>query len=266
MIPVRYIRDWLSGSPVNGYNQWVEIKALNATGTNLALGSPVTASSGGNPALITDGVVTTSPYYSSGPGPQWVRVDLGAIRTDISSLTVWHYFGDGRTFHGSKTEISIDGVNWLPLFDAVVSGEYTETVTGHAVPLSTDLSLAHGGTFPFGIVGTDGYFLPSTLPERAASVPMYNQATARSAGGVAYGYDPVHVERSLDLHWPRMSDFDAMRLTEFFTAVNGMVSDFTVFDASGAAGYVARFATPRLDIVDRAYGVKEVSLSLRGAL
>ncbi len=274
MIPIRYIRDWLDRNSQSQNNNWIEIKAIIPDGTNVALGKGVTPSlsGSGNPALVTDGDITCisgitgTQFYISGPvPPQSVTIDLGSVHMDVQNIIVWHWYSDARTYHGTRTEISTDGVNWLPLFDSAVSGEYVETVSGHIIPLSTDLAVAHGGNyFPFGFVAVEGYFLPSTLPERPTSMPVYNQATARSAGGVGFGYSPVRFDRSLNIHWTRLTDFDTIRLTEFFATVKGMAADFTVFDAPGAVGYVAGFATPKLDIVDRVYGLKEVSLFLRG--
>lgn len=132
----RYIRDWCAGNTTNNWNGWNEIKVVLKNGTNIALGKPVT---GGVPSLpstpyslITDG--NTTNYANTPPQtpPQagWVRIDLGQIYYDIDYIQVWHYWQDGRTYFGTKTEISVDGVNWTPVFDSAKSGTYKETEAG----------------------------------------------------------------------------------------------------------------------------------------
>ncbi len=43
---------------------------------------------------------------------------------------MWHYAGDGRTYHNTKTQVSDDGATWYTVFDSAVSGEYVETAAG----------------------------------------------------------------------------------------------------------------------------------------
>ena len=277
MIPIRYIRDWLHGNTVSANDNWIEINALTGAGVNAAAGKSVTASSVGNnlPSLLTDGDITCvsgtsySQFYITGPVPtQFVVVDLGAIRADIVTITVWHWYSDGRTYHGTKTEVSVDGVNWLPLFDSAVLGEYAETSSGNIMAVSTDYAVLHGlGYFKFALINSNGYFVPSAVPERPTSVVTSNQFLVKTAGGVAYGFDPVVVERDIVLKWPRLRDADVELLVNFFTtAAQGMINNFTVYSDAVSVGYSARFATPRVDIVDNCAGVKEVSLSLRQVL
>lgn len=79
-------------------------------------------------ALLTDGVVTTSPYYSMSPGLQSVTVTLPNVY-DISAVKVWHYYGDSRTYYATKTEVSEDGVAWTTVFDSATAGTYQENLT-----------------------------------------------------------------------------------------------------------------------------------------
>src|SRR5690348_5463925 len=128
----RYIRDWLNGSTANANNYWNEIQCL-AGATNRAAGKTPTISSGTltNGANITDGNTATYGYEASANGvAKYIKIDLGAVYYDIDTIKVTHYYADGRTFHGTKTEISIDGTNWYPIFDSAVSGEYAETSAG----------------------------------------------------------------------------------------------------------------------------------------
>ncbi len=67
--------------------------------------------------------------YTSQTGLQYVQVDLGAAYT-VDQVKVWHYAGDGRTYHNTKTQVSANGTTWVTVFDSAVSGEYAETAAG----------------------------------------------------------------------------------------------------------------------------------------
>jgi hypothetical protein len=258
MIPVRYIRDWLSGSNLSVNDNWVEIQALTATAVNVAAGCGVTASAAGsgNASIITDGSTLDSPRFAIlGPAPaSWVMVDLGSVRIDVITISVWHYYTDGRRHHGTKTEVSTDGISWLPLFDSATAGEYVETSAGHSLPVSAS-------AVRFGFVSATGYFVPSCLPDRPQHQPAAIQNTIRTAGGVAYGFDPFATVDVFTLSWHAMLLSDVINLQSFFSMVNGMATDFNLID-SGASSLVS-FSTPRIDITERVYGVRDVSLTLR---
>ena len=141
---VRYIRDWA----VNGH--FVEIKALNNLGENLAKGKRVTTNKSSLSSYPASNVVDENleTYCQlSGGGDSWVQVDLGQVYENIDLLKVWHYWKDGRIYPGTKTEISSDGVNWTTVFDSNISGTYKETKEGHTIKLN-DTSMATSiGTF-----------------------------------------------------------------------------------------------------------------------
>lgn len=126
---IRYIRDHMEGSTSNTSNHWVEIQAFDDTKTNVALGKTGTSSSGTWSSYLTDGNTATSPYWGFGSGPTWVQVDLGDLYF-IEEIKVWHYYGDGRTYYKTKTEVSQDGVNWFVIFDSAIEGTYQETSSG----------------------------------------------------------------------------------------------------------------------------------------
>src|SRR5439155_19271836 len=78
--------------------------------TNLGLGILPTASAafGGNPALITDGDTNTANWVEVGSGgAQWVKLDLGNTYS-LNDVKVWHYYGDGRTYHDVIVQVSND--------------------------------------------------------------------------------------------------------------------------------------------------------------
>ena len=116
---VRYIRDWSAGSDANGACIWQEIKAFRK-GENIALGILPTSSVPliGGTGSITDNVIHPDAYVftNTWDAPQYVEIDLGQIYNDIETVNVWHYYGDGRTFSKTKTEVSTDGVNWDDCF------------------------------------------------------------------------------------------------------------------------------------------------------
>src|SRR5665648_279507 len=97
---------------------------------NVALGASATSS------LLTDGNTNSSPYYNAGLGLQQVTVTLNSA-VDISSIKVWHYWLDGRTYHATKSDVSLDGSTWTTVFDSATSGEYAETSAGHSVSFPT---------------------------------------------------------------------------------------------------------------------------------
>lgn len=106
----------------NGTNAYMVTESSNPR-PNLAKGA--TAPN----AMLTDGVITTAPYYQSPTGLQSVTVNLGAVR-DVSAVRVWHYFADSRLYAATKTEVSQDGTTWTTLFDSAVSGTYAESANG----------------------------------------------------------------------------------------------------------------------------------------
>jgi prepilin-type N-terminal cleavage/methylation domain-containing protein len=97
---------------------------------NIALGASATN------AYLTDGITTTNPYYGTGAIPASVTVTLSSAQ-DVSTVKVWHYYADGRTYYATKTEVSADGTNWNTIFDSATSGTYPETSAGktHAFPM-----------------------------------------------------------------------------------------------------------------------------------
>lgn len=128
---IRWVRDWANGNTVNPNNYWKELKVITTDGTNLALGKSVTSNAQlVTPANITDNNTATSSYETSNSGPKYVLLDLGASYTNIDRIEVYHYFNDGRTFYGTKTEVSTNGTDWVTLRDSAVSGTYVESSAG----------------------------------------------------------------------------------------------------------------------------------------
>jgi uncharacterized protein YjdB len=123
--------------------------ATTAAGVNLAAGKQTTASSAAFKGLsvITDGNKATENYADSYPetGLQWVQVDLGDS-CDLSSIKLWHYFGDSRKYHDVVVRLSDDptfakGVTTVynndtdnsAGFGTGISYEYTESSLGKTI-------------------------------------------------------------------------------------------------------------------------------------
>ncbi|WP_238884538.1 phage tail spike protein [Clostridium sp. YIM B02551] len=137
VIKFRYVRDWLNNSTAGSGNHWTEIKVMQGT-TNLAKSKTPTAVTGTvtNPQYATDEGLNSNnngQYSTTTSGLNALVLDLGAVYDNVDYIQVWHYYFDGRTYHGTKTEVSVDGVTWIPLFDSAISGEYKETANGHVV-------------------------------------------------------------------------------------------------------------------------------------
>jgi hypothetical protein len=101
--------------------------------------------------LITrahDGIPATSPYLAGGSRPSAVDIDLGHEH-ELTHLQIWHYYGDSRTYYGTKTQVSVDKVNWITVFDSEVSGRYVETSAGHTINLGefSNMSMTAGGEY-----------------------------------------------------------------------------------------------------------------------
>jgi hypothetical protein len=103
---------------------------------NLALEKPVLMSGGagqGGPELLTDGKTETDPYLG---GPTWVQVDL-EDEFVIDTIHIWHYWGDGRTYHDNKIALSKSGDflgEEVVVFDTNdADEEYPETAEGKVI-------------------------------------------------------------------------------------------------------------------------------------
>ena len=141
---VRYIRDYCNGSSVDAnYCNWIEIKAINSSGVNVALNKTLTSNiSITNASVITNNIYENKSQFATGKASNntipYVQIDLGKVNYDIDEIKVWHYYSDARRYHKTKTEISADGSNWITLFDSDVSGEYVETQYGHSIKVNGD--------------------------------------------------------------------------------------------------------------------------------
>jgi hypothetical protein len=129
---IRYIRDYTSGSTANAGNHWVEIQAFDYMNQNVSTNKTVTGSTAAynQPiSAITNGDLNTNNWVGLDGTNQYVTIDLGGLY-NISKIRVWHYNADGRTYYGTKTEVSEDGVVWHTIFDSAIEGTYAELNVG----------------------------------------------------------------------------------------------------------------------------------------
>ena len=140
---VRYIRDYLNGSTSNSGSHWIEIQANDTDGVNVALNADAYDEVGNPEPELTDGNTNTNSYVS---GNTYMEVDLGSVFL-LDNVHIWHYYSDGRTYYGTKTEVSVDGQNWITIFDNEVDGLYPETPSGkvHRVRSPSKFSVNYSG-------------------------------------------------------------------------------------------------------------------------
>lgn len=139
---IRYIRDWLNGSNLDTQNRWAEINVMS-NNENIASGKiPVCKNEEhedvvvSNPELYTDG--DTTRYIEASEGLKYLELDLGNVRNDIDSITVWHEYPltsgeeqNGKIFN-HKLQVSSDKNIWFTLYDSKYqqSGGYKEDPSG----------------------------------------------------------------------------------------------------------------------------------------
>jgi phage minor structural protein len=145
----RYIRDWVNGSTANTGDHWVEVRGIkNADGAIVHAGGTTYPerinllrsdtmaninANGLNIQRASDGDVTYNLYASATWDTTSTICDiyLGGVY-DCKFIDVFHYWIDGRTYYGTKTQISADGGTgrWYTIFDSSRQGTYAETASG----------------------------------------------------------------------------------------------------------------------------------------
>lgn len=128
---VRYIYNETNGSTANLYNHWVELQAYDLNGNNISSGLiSIIKSNNSNDdiELLTDGDINTSAYLSSGISNGYIILDLGQ-EYDLSSIRLWHYYGDGRTYYDNKVKVAGSDEQYRTVMDE----EYVETSYGKVI-------------------------------------------------------------------------------------------------------------------------------------
>jgi hypothetical protein len=111
---------------------------------NVAARKKVTSSIGVLAAGITDGNKNTNKWVGLPEGLQWIQIDLGQSYL-INQVKIWHYFGDGRSYHDVIVRVSNDGSfasgttvfsndsNNSAGFGIGTAGEYRESSSGKTI-------------------------------------------------------------------------------------------------------------------------------------
>ncbi|GAA3507076.1 discoidin domain-containing protein [Streptomyces showdoensis] len=127
----------------------VRVVAPPVTGTNLALGRPTTASSSqasyGDcpcpPERATDGNAGTR-WASDWSDPQWIRVDLGSVRSFRRLQLVW----DPAYARAYEVQVSDDGANWRTVHTTSDGNGDVDTIDAAATARYVRLQLTARGT------------------------------------------------------------------------------------------------------------------------
>jgi chitodextrinase len=105
----------------------VSVLTLVGGGTNIALGRPTTASSienaGTAAAKATDGSGVTR-WSSAFSDPQWLQVDLGAVRAVHSASLQW----ETAYAKAYQIQVSDDGLTWNTIYSTTTGAGGTETL------------------------------------------------------------------------------------------------------------------------------------------
>jgi phage minor structural protein len=144
---IRYIRDYLAGSSANNANHWVEVAGIAPDGSTRHAGgntypervTAFDATTGEdktaqllNKGRVSNGDTATGSYAAmnnTNAVKDYVQIYLGGLY-ELSAILSHHYYSDGRTYHGTKVQVSADLNNWYTIFDSERQGEYPETSAG----------------------------------------------------------------------------------------------------------------------------------------
>ncbi len=121
------------------------------TSVNLALGKIATGSTLTNPGLITNGDKNTNNFAGQDLGLRSIVIDLGQ-NYNLSKVNIWHYFGDGRTYHdvivqvstvsdfSTKTTVFNNDTNNSAGQGTGTNAEYAETSAGKTITFTPVLA------------------------------------------------------------------------------------------------------------------------------
>ena len=112
-------------NPLDGIG---EVSLLAEPTVNLAPTSIISSSvTFSGMSYINDGQTSsTARAAKAGPGLHWVQLDLGAVYV-LSTIKLWHYFGDGRSYRDVVVQLSND-----PTFSSGVVTVFNNDTDGSA--------------------------------------------------------------------------------------------------------------------------------------
>lgn len=134
-IQARYVRDYMNGNTQNVSGHWVEIEVFDENGANVALNKTVTVTQGNWPtgyesnlSRVTDGIKDVNSWLGSSDGGCEVQIDLGSVYS-IKKIVAYHYWADGRRYKDEHCRVSVDGSDWVTVFQVSGNGA-VETSSG----------------------------------------------------------------------------------------------------------------------------------------
>ncbi len=146
---IRYIRDWQNGRTINGAQgtncDWRQIMAIDYFGRNIAKGKAngeelpgdFWVGEGAMWYFLTDEDFNTNLWTNDRPNERKsVTIDLMDIY-DIDKLVIARAKNPAACKE-TKTEVSIDGVKWITVFDSSIEGTYEEQQNGREFKLQDD--------------------------------------------------------------------------------------------------------------------------------
>jgi chitosanase len=174
----------------------ISVTAEAADDVLLSKGRPVVASSSmGGAAAALDGRLDTGWASASGPGTQWLRVDLGGVRAVDRVKLVW----DRAYAKAYRVQMSADGANWTDLYGTAAGDGGTDDLkrlSGAGRYLRV-LGTVAGTSYGYGLGEVRAYG-PGPVPPLPPSLPTTGPVTAvpSSAAGLT---DPMRKEIALKL-------------------------------------------------------------------
>ena len=133
---IRYIINRCGTSNVNSGSHWVKIQVFDKNGNNIAPNGTAsivpngrsTSFAGGASwqTMISSEAPVTAAYLAQDPPSTGLKIDLGDIY-EVDHITIYHYWGDSRTYYNHSTLISADGNVWYEIMEPQ---SYTETSSG----------------------------------------------------------------------------------------------------------------------------------------
>jgi uncharacterized protein YabE (DUF348 family)/predicted phosphodiesterase len=126
------VKDTTTTNPISGIG---EVALLAEPTVNLAPTSVISSSVtfSGISYINDTQTSSTARAAKAGPGLHWVQLDLGAVH-EISSIKLWHYYGDGRSYRDVVVQLSND-----PTFSSGVVTVFNNDTDGSAgLGLGTD--------------------------------------------------------------------------------------------------------------------------------
>ncbi|BBH23221.1 hypothetical protein Back11_45660 [Paenibacillus baekrokdamisoli] len=169
-VNARYLRIYSNGSTkknggLSAYNHYVEVEAWTSATRPatpvVPISSPVKPKNVAFEKSLTSNVTLDGAGYATdgitdnldqitdaGPGLNYIQIDFGTSY-DINTVNLWHYYGDGRTYHDVIVQLSNDSTfttsttvynNDTDNSAALGTGtdlEYAETSGGKAIQFAT---------------------------------------------------------------------------------------------------------------------------------